>query len=195
MLFRSEVLAGIARGAVTLAFRRWLRPGVREHSTLLTQAGQLEIRSVTRIAASAISDEDARRAGYDSRAALLAELKRRDAGDLYRIELGALRPDPRVALRASIAAEPGELGELVQRLARLDARTASGPWTRRTLELIEAQPEVRAALLCKRVGQELPAFKLNVRKLKALGLTQSLDVGYRLSPRGAALLAVLRAGP
>ena len=34
-----------------------------------------------------------------------------------------------------------------------------------------------------------PAFKLNVRKLKALGLTESLEVGYRLSPRGAAFLA------
>jgi hypothetical protein len=27
-------------------------------------------------------------------------------------------------------------------------------------------------------------FKLNVRKLKALGLTESLEIGYRLSPRG-----------
>ena len=194
MLFRSDDLDGIARGAVTLAFRRWLRPSVRDGSRVLTQGGQLEIRRVTRVEASAIGEEDARRAGYASRAALLAELNRRDAGDLYRIELGALRPDPRVALRASVA-EPGEIDELVQRLARLDARSSSGPWTRRTLELIEAQPEVRAALLCKRVGQELPAFKRNVRKLKALGLTQSLDVGYRLSPRGAALLAVLRAGP
>jgi hypothetical protein len=28
-----------------------------------------------------------------------------------------------------------------------------------------------------------------VRKLKALGLTESLEVGYRLSPRGRAYLA------
>ena len=34
-------------------------------------------------------------------------------------------------------------------------------------------------------------FKLNIRKLKALGLTISLEVGYRLSPRGVALLATL----
>jgi hypothetical protein len=27
-------------------------------------------------------------------------------------------------------------------------------------------------------------FKTNVRKLKELGLTESLEVGYRLSPRG-----------
>jgi hypothetical protein len=30
-----------------------------------------------------------------------------------------------------------------------------------------------------------------VRKLKELGLTESLTVGYRLSPRGAALLRVI----
>jgi hypothetical protein len=36
--------------------------------------------------------------------------------------------------------------------------------------------------------ERLP-FKANVRKLKALGLTESLDIGYRLSPRGEALLA------
>ena len=34
-------------------------------------------------------------------------------------------------------------------------------------------------------------FKPLVRKLKALGLTESLEVGYRLSPRGAAVLAAL----
>jgi hypothetical protein len=31
-------------------------------------------------------------------------------------------------------------------------------------------------------------FKLDVRKLKELGLTESLPVGYRLSPRGEFLL-------
>jgi hypothetical protein len=33
----------------------------------------------------------------------------------------------------------------------------------------------------------------DVRKLKELGLTESLEVGYRLSPRGRALLARLGA--
>ena len=32
------------------------------------------------------------------------------------------------------------------------------------------------------------SFKVNVRKLKGLGLAESLEVGYRLSPRGRALL-------
>jgi hypothetical protein len=37
----------------------------------------------------------------------------------------------------------------------------------------------------------IKAFKRNVRKLKELGLTESLDIGYRLSPRGRALLMQL----
>ena len=31
-------------------------------------------------------------------------------------------------------------------------------------------------------------FKINNRKLRGLSLTESLSVGYRLSPRGAAVL-------
>ncbi|HEX7068738.1 MAG TPA: hypothetical protein VF295_11185 [Candidatus Limnocylindria bacterium] len=35
-------------------------------------------------------------------------------------------------------------------------------------------------------------FKLDDRKLKELGLTESLRPGYRLSPRGESVLARLR---
>ena len=31
-------------------------------------------------------------------------------------------------------------------------------------------------------------FKRDVRKLKELGLTESLEIGYRISPRGETLL-------
>ena len=43
--------------------------------------------------------------------------------------------------------------------------------------------------LADRSGYEKEWLKLNVRKLKNLGLTESLHPGYRLSPRGAAYLA------
>ena len=42
--------------------------------------------------------------------------------------------------------------------------------------------------LARHAQQDRPAFKINVRKLKEMGLTESLDTGYRLSPRGEALL-------
>jgi hypothetical protein len=62
-----------------------------------------------------------------------------------------------------------------------------------TLRLIGDRPQVRAADLAAAAGRERLAFKADVRKLKELGRTQSLEVGYRLSPRGRALLE--RDGP
>lgn len=192
MLIRPSFLDGIRRGTVTLAFRRWRRPTVRTGGTLMTAAGQLSIEAVTPIGLEDISAGDARRAGYDSLAALLDELQRRPEGEVYRIEFGALRADPRIALREAPASSPAETDDLRERLRRLDARAPEGPWTLRTLELIAAHPGLRAGDLCVKLGQDKLPFKTNVRKLKALGLTESLEVGYRISPRGAALLAALR---
>jgi len=106
---------------------------------------------------------------------------------VYRIELGRLRADPRVALRQTLVTQADDFGDLANRLRRLDDRAAT-PWTVATLTLIRDHPGVRAADLCRRIGMEKEPFKINVRKLKGLGLTESLKIGYRLSPRGAALL-------
>ncbi len=190
MIFERRFLEGIRAGTITLAFRRWRRPTVKAGGTRLTAVGQLSIDAVDRIRPDQISDDDARRAGYSGREDLFVELNRRGEGDLYRIVLGRLVPDPRVALRER-PAEGLEQADLQDRLRRLDMKAPDGPWTRRTLELIGAHPGVRAADLCGLMGQEKDAFKVNVRKLKSLGLTESLETGYRLSPRGEALLAAL----
>jgi predicted transcriptional regulator len=58
-----------------------------------------------------------------------------------------------------------------------------------TLKLIEQHPGLVARELCKLAGRERDPFKEDVRKLKALGLTESLEIGYRLSPRGRAYLS------
>lgn len=195
MLFRKHFLEGISAGVVTLAFRRWRRPSVRAGGTLLTPAGQLNIQSVEPVAQSQISTADARCAGYDSREALLKELQRRPEGEIYRIELGPLLPDPRISLSETPVATDADVQLLRSRLDRLDARSAEGAWTIRALEAICTHPGVRAGDVCGLVGQEKQQFKLNVRKLKNLGLTESLGTGYRLSPRGKELLGVLRGHP
>jgi len=189
MILTGAVLDGIRAGAITCAFRCWRRPSVRSGGTLLTAAGQLEILAVTPIEPGDIAEADARRAGYASTAAVVAGLGQRRDGMLYRIDFGRLRPDPRVALRAQTALTAAELTLLRARLDRLDAAAAGGPWTRRALEAIRLHEGRRAADLCRQVGQERLPFKVNIRKLKALGLTESLEVGYRLSPRGHAVLA------
>jgi hypothetical protein len=192
MIFRQKFLDGIRAGVVTVAFRRWRRPSVKGGGTLLTAVGQLDITSVSRVALDRISTADARRAGYDTREALLADLNARTEGEVYRIELGSIRADPRIVLRESPPEDHTALAELTRRLHRLDARAGGSPWTQRVLEVLRTHPGVRAGDLCKMVGQEKQPFKINVRKLKTLGLTESLEIGYRLSPRGAALLESLR---
>ena len=54
-------------------------------------------------------------------------------------------------------------------------------------------PGVVSTALAPQVGLERPAFKLNVRKLKSSGLTESLEIGYRISPRGLAVMRALEA--
>jgi hypothetical protein len=192
VLFRQEFLDGIRTGRVTLAFRRWRRPSVRSGGTLLTPIGQLKIESVQPVTTEQISEDDARRAGFGSLEMLVSELRDRPEGTLYRIVLGPLSPDPRIALRESLPAHGPPADETVRRLDRLDARAGGGPWTVHVLEAVDANPGLRAGTLCKRVGQEKEPFKINVRKLKNLGLIESLITGYRLSPRGAAVLEHIR---
>ena len=187
MILRKADLDSIARGEISMVFRRWQRPTVRSGGTLLTAAGQLQIGEVTVVDLHAITPEDASRAGYESKDALLVDLNRRTEGRIFRIELRGLIADPRVALRSSPLDE-NQSAAVRSRLARLDAASADGPWTLRTLQVIRDHPGLRAGDLCRLVDQERDRFKPNVRKLKNLGLTESLEVGYRLSPRGRAYL-------
>ena len=193
MLFTRDVLDGVVAGTITLAFRRWRRPTVRTGGRLRTAVGVLAIEAVDMVREGDVSEREARRAGFPSRAALLAALARgRQERALYRVRLHYAGPDPRVALRQRIVRTTDELADVRTRLARLDAASRHGAWTERVLSLIAERPGVRAAEMAAALGRELLAFKTDVRKLKELGLTESLEVGYRLSPRGRAVLARLR---
>jgi hypothetical protein len=184
VLFRQDVLRRIGEGEVTLAFRRWRRPSVKAGGTLRTRAGVLAIDSVEVVEENEVTEPDARRAGAESREAVLQEGPQERP--LYRIEFRLAGPDPRIALRERADISPGERAEIDARLSRLDAASRHGPWTRKVLELIAAQPGTRAPDLAASLGRETAPFKADVRKLKELGLTESLQVGYRLSPRGRA---------
>jgi len=70
---------------------------------------------------------------------------------------------------------------------------AKGKWTATTLRLIQAHPRVAASRLAAKLGRETHPFKADVRKLKHLGLTQSFEVGYEVSPRGLAYLKAIAA--
>lgn len=190
MIFPRAVLKGIAAGRIDLAFRRGASAPVRTGSTRVTDIGTIAFDAVDQVAEQAITDAEARRAGFPDRAALFAWLSRGE-GPIHRVALRLAGPDPRVALRANDRLSSEEVAALRRRLERMDAASPRGPWTRAALEAIAAEPGRRAPDLAARLGWETMPFKAAVRRLKALGLTESLDVGYRLSPRGRALLDLL----
>ncbi|MFC8125845.1 hypothetical protein [Streptomyces sp. NPDC057302] len=192
MLFKRDVLTAIASGEVDLAFRRWRRPAVRPGTELRTEVGVLLIGEVQAVPEAAVTDRDARRAGFADRDRLLADQRPGEDRRLYRIGVRVTGDDPRIRLRQDTDVPTAELDEIVAELGRMDTRSRRGPWTARTLELIDGQPGVRAAELAAQVGRETQPFKADVRKLKERGLTESLETGYRLSPRGRLVLGRLR---
>ena len=139
-----------------------------------------------------ITARDAELAGYESRDDLLTELARHREGTLYRIDFRFAGADRRIALRQREDLSEEDIDALVKRLTRLDKASSHGPWTRQALELIDRKPAVVSTVLAAEMGIERPVFKIDIRKLKESGLTESLEVGYRLSPRGKRLLAHLR---
>lgn len=186
MLLKNEVLEAIVAGEVTLQFRKWKRPTVKTGGTLKTRVGVIAIDSVDRVTQKSLTDREARRAGFESRDALLKVLKKRE-GTLYRIALHYDGEDPRIALRRKKVTQE-DFAELTSKLERKDAASHDGPWTIQYLELIADNEGVRAEDLARGIGMEKKPFKARVRRLKALGLTESLKVGYRLSPRGRSFL-------
>jgi hypothetical protein len=192
VLLRRDVLDRIASGDVDLAFRRWTRPTVKTGGSLRTARGLVAIEKVERVSIDDIGQDEARRAGLELEE-LIVFLQAKQDGDVYRVELGGIGPDPRVALREDDDLSDDDVADLLARLARLDRAATRGPWTRQFLTLLEANPHVRAQDLADGIGLEKTVFKNDVRKLKSLGLTISHSPGYELSPRGRALLGRIRA--
>ncbi|MEX0874507.1 MAG: hypothetical protein WD646_12300 [Actinomycetota bacterium] len=82
-----------------------------------------------------------------------------------------------------------DIADITKRLDKMDASSDAGPWTLRTLQLIAEQPGIVSTVLARQMNFDRYAFKAFVVKLKELGLTYGLDVGYAISPRGRAFLA------
>lgn len=187
MMIRPGELTAIRAGEIDLAFRRWDRPRVRVGTRMRTSVGLVEVTSVEQVALSALRAEDARRAGAPGLRALKEALSHRTDRPVFRVGLRYAGADPREELR-EIVPDPAEMAAIHQRLDRLDAASMHGPWTRATLTAIDRSPGVRAPELAAQLGRETLPWKADVRKLKEQGLTESLAIGYRLSPRGEAVL-------
>ena len=190
MLFEKRFWEPVASGEVTVTFRRWKKRQVVVGNHYRTPRGLIEVTALDVVEEADITERDARAGGYPSAAAMIADLRGTPDLPLYRIRFRPVAgPDPRAELAGSDELTPADVQELDRRLERLDRASRHGPWTAATLAVIADHPEVRAGDLADAMGRERLPFKADVRKLKNLGLTLSLPVGYRLSPRGEAYLA------
>ena len=196
LLFQKRFHEGLVSGAVTTTFRRWKKPHVKPGGRYRCHPiGVLEVERIGLVAVGDITDADAASSGFGSLDALLAYMASADdeplskTTEVYRVDLRHGGDGDRVAAALDDQLSKEDVGALRAKLAKLDADVA---WTRKTLAAIEAQPRVAASKLAVGLKRDRDELKEDIRKLKRLGLTQSFEVGYELSPRGVAYLAATR---
>jgi hypothetical protein len=191
MIFKLPHLEGIKAGKITLAFRKWKKLSVRKGSRIKTQVAVVEILDIEPVVPEQITHSDAVKAGFDNVENLLTNLKSVDEGTVYRIGVRFYSEDPRIELRARTEITDKDIDILKKKLVRLDQYSREGAWTLAVLKLIKNNPKVRAADLAAMMQQEKDFLKINIRKLKNLGLTISHEVGYTLSPLGELMIRKL----
>lgn len=194
MLFERRLREGIGEGRIVLTFRRWNRCQVVAGHRYRTGSDIIEVDAVDLVTAQDIDAGQASEAGYATVKELVADLRGDEKTPLYRVRFHRVdEPDPRDELAAQSELTSRELAALTAQLTRMDNSGSRGPWTSAVLTQIADHPATVSTVLAGALGWERQDFKLHVRRLKQLGLTVSLDVGYRLSPRGEAYLQHMRA--
>jgi hypothetical protein len=192
MMFKSMFHSGIVDGSINLTYRAWKRPQAKVGNRyFIHPIGDIRVTAIDQDV-DEISDQDLARSGFDNENVMRKAMRAGAASVIYRIEFEfmGLRGADGPLLRETV---PGadELADLHTRLLAKDARTGQA-WTAQMLTMISASPGTSAGVLARQVDRERLKFKADVRKLKALGLTISLETGYRLSVRGEAYLAYLQ---
>jgi hypothetical protein len=192
MIFRVHQLNGIKAGKISLAFRRWEKPNVKAGGSMKTALGVIGFTAVEPVREDSITRSDAVKAGYESLEAMMKDVNKGSRGSVYKVKVKYLSEDPRLELRERTELSEDEFQKLKTRLDRLD-RTR-GPWVLKVLKLIKRNPERRAGDLAEIMQMDRLDFKVNVRKLKNLGLTVSHEIGYSISPLGDRVMDELTRG-
>jgi hypothetical protein len=197
LLFKKPFWQGLETGAITLTFRRWQKPHVRPGGRYRCHPiGVLEVDAIEQIAAGAIVEADARAAGFASRDALVSYLAELgpldDSTPVFRVALHHGGDGDRVELAFVDTLSADDVAAIATKLGKLDKPRK---WTADTLAIIAKRPRTAASKLAAALGRETAPFKADVVKLKKLGLTQSFEVGYEISPRGKAFLQARRRRP
>jgi hypothetical protein len=188
MLFKEIHLRGIRDGTIHLAFRRWKKPSILVGTLLHTSIGLVEIQHIEIVDEGDITTEDVKKAGYDNKSQLMQSFRNTVGGNIYRIAVRYHSPDPRIELGEKIDLTDQEYDKILMKLSRLDANSKFGKWTNAVLNVIRNNPKKRAIELANMTGFPKEWLKINIRKLKNLGLTISFDEGYGLSLLGMEVL-------
>jgi hypothetical protein len=192
MLFKETHLNGIKSGRITLAFRKWQKASVKVGSLLHTSIGLVKISKIETVGENDITDKDALKAGFTDKMQLLESLTNTATGTIFKIFVSYHSPDPRIRLREQTELSEQQFSDLKKKLERLDNRSKQGHWTESVLLTIKDNPNLHAIGIAKLTGFEKEWLKLNIRKLKNLGLTISHTVGYELSPLGQTFILRLK---
>ena len=185
--FRKAFKEGIRDGRITCSFRLWKTPQAKAGGRYnIRPFGAIEVTKLRQISARSLRRADATAAGFESVADMIEQLGAARDAQLTRVDFRYLGSASVKQPDTGVPVEP-ELTTLVEKVRAFDTRSGRGPWAVAALAMIEAHPGRRAPDLAGMIGWETAPFKANVRKLKGLGLTQSLEVGYRLTPRGEAV--------
>ncbi len=192
LLFQKRFHAGLVDGSITRTFRLWEKPKVKVGGRYRVHPiGVVEVDAVVQVTLASLSDAAARAGGFSSRGELLeylapvAKAPLTDATVLFDVTLRHGGDGDRVPLALEDALTDDDVQAISRALERLDR---PGRWTKKVLALITKRPRVAASKLAKSLRLETLPFKADVVKLKKLGLTQSFEVGYEISPRGRAYL-------
>jgi hypothetical protein len=191
MLFQRRFHERIRSGEITCTVRIWQWPHVKIGGRYVLGGGTIVVDKIQETRLDDITPALAQRCGFSSLVDLLKTAKHGSGERVFVIDFhynGNVRARAKPET-AAVSAE--ELAQLVQWLEAMDRRSRVGAWTLATLRAIESRPGVLAATLARSLGRQRDEFKRDVRKLKHLGLTFSLEIGYRLTPKGEALLASL----
>ncbi|WP_051959841.1 ASCH domain-containing protein [Sphingobacterium sp. ML3W] len=184
MLFKKVHLQGIKSGKITFAFRKWQKSSVKCGSLLHTSVGLVEIGKIETISENDITEQDAIQAGFTDKQQLLKSFTPNSKGTIFKISVSYHSADPRIKLREKMQLSEQGFTVLKKKLERLDNYSKQGYWTNKVLLTIKDNPNLHAIGIAKLTGFEKEWLKLNIRKLKNLGLTISHNVGYELSPLG-----------
>ncbi|MGJ1415184.1 ASCH domain-containing protein [Sphingobacterium multivorum] len=184
MLFKEAHLQAIKSGEITLAFRKWQKASVKPGSLLHTSIGLVKIHKIEAVNENDITSKDLLEAGFTDKKHLQQSFTHNSKGTIFKISISYHSEDPRIKLREQSELSEQQFFDLKMKLERLDNHSKQGHWTEKILLTIKDNPSLHAIGIAKLTGFEKEWLKLNIRKLKNLGLTISHNIGYELSPLG-----------